>query len=204
LNAPRTGRTSGSVRRSLRLSGAGNSAGTDRIPACSAPTRLWRLARTSSPPKRSHRPRDLHFRLVGAAGLEPATSRPCKAKSGGCNTAGRRANSIPRPAQTRPRCFWLIVVERWFARFHGLTRPVDGLPSVKGEETACLVGTARRRGRRILGASSGQNIVPRRASTPAAQRCFGAGPYAATVTRRSWGCVVSSGTGSPDATRSSM
>src|SRR5437879_2459076 len=27
---------------------------------------------------------------------------------------------------------------RWFATFHGLTQPVEGLPSAKGEGTACL------------------------------------------------------------------
>ena len=128
---------------------------------------------------------------------------PCKVRQSppAAKTAGRRDNSLPEQFRRA------LVVSgdcRWFATFHGLTRPVDGLPSAKGEGTACLSERSKARTSDAWGLIGLQDIVPGRGSTPAVQRCFGAGPYAATVTRRSWGCVVSSGTGSPDATRSSM
>ena len=50
---------------------------------------------------------------------------PCKAKSAGCKTAGRRGNDLPHQPK---RSSTFLTGCRWFLAFHGLRRPGDGRP----------------------------------------------------------------------------
>jgi hypothetical protein len=85
-----------------------------------------------------------------------------------------------------------VIVARRFSSFHGLRRPGDG------PEGVCRVPISTTRDSQVLDLGE-----PERPPGRVRQR-FDPGPYAATVTWSSCGWAVSSGTGSPDATRSSM